>query len=101
MIVFQLFAQMFIHPLLQPFLNGHPQLSDISVGLPTDGGKPCGAVLLDEQAVQHLLLFITEGEKEFGDKAVCCQLVQLVWTRENDVEKVSLTELAESWQIHS
>ena len=56
MIVFQLFAQMLIHPLLQLFLNGHPQLSDISVGLPSDGGKPCGAVLLDEQVIQHLLL---------------------------------------------
>ena len=43
-------------------------------GLPTDGGKPCGAVLLDEQVVQHLLLLITEGEKELGEKTVCCQL---------------------------
>ena len=35
-VLFQLFAQMLIHPPLQLFLNGHPQLSDISVGLPTD-----------------------------------------------------------------
>ena len=80
MIVFQLFAQMLIHPLLQLFLNGHPQLSDISVGLPSDGGKPCGAVLLDEQVIQHLLLLIAEGEKKLGEKTVRSQLVQLVWT---------------------
>ena len=93
MIVFQLFAQTLIHPLLQLFLNGHPQLSDVPVGLPTDGGKPCGAVLLDEQVIQHFFLFITEGEKELGEKAVSCQLVQLVGAGEEDVEKVSLTEL--------
>ena len=86
--------------LLQFFLNGHPQLSDIPVGLPADGGKPCGAVLPDEQVIQHLLLFITEGEEELGEKPVCSQLMQLVGTGEDDVEKISLTELAESWQIH-
>ena len=48
MIVFQLFAQMLVHPLLQLFLNGHPQLSYIPVRLPADGSKPCGAVLLDD-----------------------------------------------------
>ena len=100
MIVFQLFTQMLVHPLLQLFLNGHPQLSDISVGLPTDGGKPCGAVVLDEQVIQHLLLLITEGEKELGEKTVGSQLVQLVGTGEDDVEKISLTKLAESWQVH-
>ena len=52
---------MLVHPLLQLLLNGHPQLSDVPVGLPTDGGKPCGAALLDEQVIQHLLLLITEG----------------------------------------
>ena len=88
MIVFQLFAQMLIHPPLQLFLNGHPQLSDVPVGLPTDGGKPCGAVLLDEQVIQHLLLLITEGEKELGEKTVCCQLMQLVGTGEDDVKKI-------------
>ena len=85
---------------MQLFLNGHPQLSDVPVGLPTDGGKPCGAVLLDEQVIQHFFLFITEGEKELGEKAVSCQLVQLVGAGEEDVEKVSLTELTEPWQIH-
>ena len=95
MIVFQLFAQMLIHPLLQLFLNGHPQLSNVSVGLSTDGGKPCGAALLDEQVIQHLLLLITEGEKELGEKTVCCQLMQLVGTGEDDVKKISLTELTE------
>ena len=45
-------------------------------------------------------LFITEGEKELGEKAVSCQLVQLVGAGEEDVEKVSLTELTEPWQIH-
>ena len=95
MIVFQLFAQMLIHPLLQLFLNGHPQLSDIPVGLPAEGSKPCGAVLLDKQVVQHLLLLITEGEKELGEKTVCCQLMQLVGTGEDDVKKISLTELTE------
>ena len=89
-----------LHPLLQLFLHGHPQLSDVPVGLPTDGGKPCGAVLLNEQVIQHLLLLITEGEKELGEKAVSCQLVQLVGAGEEDVEKVSLTELTEPWQIH-
>ena len=78
MIVFQLFAQMLIHPPLQLFLNGHTQLSDVPVRLPADGSKPCGAVLLDEQVVQHLLLFITEGEKELGEKAICGQLVQFI-----------------------
>ena len=58
MIVFQLFTQVLVHPLLQLFLNGHPQLSDIPVGLPTDGGKPCGAVLLDEQVIQLSLIHI-------------------------------------------
>ena len=48
MIVFQLFTQMLVHPLLQLFLNGHPQLSYIPVGLPAEGSKPCGAVLLDD-----------------------------------------------------
>ena len=67
---------------------------------PTDGGKPCGAVLLDEQVVQHLLLFIAEGEKELGEKAVSCQLVQLIGIREDDIEKISLTELTEPRQIH-
>ena len=100
MIVFQLFAQTLIHPLLQLFLNGHPQLSDVPVGLPTDGSKPCGAVLLDEQVIQHLLLFITEGEKELGEKTVRSQLMQLVGSGEDDVKKISLTELAEPWQIH-
>lgn len=46
MIVFQLFTQMLVHPLLQLFLNGHPQLSDVPVGLPAEGSKPCGAVQL-------------------------------------------------------
>ena len=69
-VLFQLFTQMLVHPLLQLFLNGHPQLSDVPVGLPTDGGKPCGAVLLDEQVIQHLLLLITESEKELGEKTV-------------------------------
>ena len=100
LIVFQLFAQMLIHPLLQLFLNGHPQLSNVSVGLSTDGGKPCGAALLDEQVIQHLLLLITEGEKELGEKTVCCQLMQLVGTGEDDVKKISLTELTEPRQIH-
>ena len=99
-VLFQLFAQMLIHPSLQLFLNGHTQLLDIPVGLPTDGSKPCGAVLLDEQVIQHLLLFITEGEEELEEKTVCCQLVQLVGTGEDDVEKISLTELSEPWQIH-
>lgn len=99
-VLFQLFAQMLIHPPLQLFLNGHTQLLDIPVGLPTDGSKPCGAVLLDEQVIQHLLLFITEGEEELEEKTVCCQLVQLVGTGEDDVEKISLTELSEPWQIH-
>ena len=40
------------------------------------------------------------GEEEFGEKTVCCQLVQLVGTGEDDVEKIALTELAEPWQIH-
>ena len=57
-------------------------------------------VLLDEQVIQHFFLFITEGEKELGEKAVSCQLVQLVGAGEEDVEKVSLTELTEPWQIH-
>ena len=91
---------MLIHPPLQLFLNGHPQLSDVPVGLPSDGGKPCGAVFLDEQVVQHLLLFITEGEKELGEEAVRCQLVQLVGTGEDDVEKITLTELTEPRRIH-
>ena len=85
---------------MQLFLNGHPQLSDVPVGLPTDGSKPCGSVLLDEQVIQHFLLFIAEGEEELGEKPVCCQLVQLIGTGEDDVEKVSLTELTEPWQIH-
>ena len=54
----------------------------------------------NEQVIQHLLLLITESEKEFGEEAVCCQLVQLVGAGENDVEKVPLTELAEARQIH-
>ena len=86
---------MLIHPPLQLFLNGHPQLSDVPVGLFADGGKPCGAVLLNEQVIQHLLLFIAEGEEELGEKPVCCQLVQLVGTGEDDVKKISLTELTE------
>ena len=57
-------------------------------------------LLLDEQVIQYLLLFIAEGEEEFGEKTVCCQLVHLVGTGEDDVEKISLTELAEPWQIH-
>ena len=67
---------------------------------PTDGSKPCSAVLLDEQVVQHLLLFITEGEKELGEKTVRCQLMQLVGAGEDDVKKISLTELTEPRQIH-
>ena len=89
---------MLIHPPLQLFLNGHTQLSDVPVGLPADGSKPCGAVLLDEQVIQYLLLLIAEGEEELGEKPVCCQLVQLIGTGEDDVEKVSLTELTEPWQ---
>ena len=53
-----------------------------------------------EAVIQHFLLFITEAEKEFGEKTVCSQLVQLVGTGEDDVEKISLTELVKPWLIH-
>ena len=58
-----------IRGLTQASSNAQDGISTVQTG-----GKPCGAVLLDEQVIQHLLLLITEGEKELGEKPSALQM---------------------------
>ena len=48
-------AQMVIHLALQFLVDGFPQLADVAVRLPTDSGKPGGAVQPQREKIQNLL----------------------------------------------
>ena len=51
-------TQMVIHLALQFFVDGLSQLADIAVRLPTDSGKPGGAVQPQREKIQNFLVFL-------------------------------------------
>ena len=51
-------AQMVIHLALQFFVDSFPQLADVAVRLPTDSGKPGGAVQAQREEIQNFLMFL-------------------------------------------
>ena len=71
-------AQMVIHLALQFFMDGFPQLADVAVRLPTNGGKTGGAVQPQREKIQDFLVFLAEIFDHAGDKRVGTQLVHLI-----------------------
>ena len=84
---------------LQLFLNGHPQLSDVPVGLPTDGGKPCGAVSVSythldvykRQREDYRLSTLNCGGEDF---AVACMRSNLRYEKNQRREDVKSHHLS-------